>query len=245
MLNHIPRVSIGLPVYNGEEYLAIAIDSLLAQTFADFELIVSDNASTDRTPEICREYAARDSRVQYSRQAVNRGAAWNFNRTFESARGEYFKWHAHDDVCAPTLLERCVEMLDRDRSRVLCFARWMAIDHNGEFVPDDAASWCPGSSASANGSHDRNCGLSSESPSRRVRAILLQSVWMFEQFGLMALSTVATTGGMRGYYMSDWVFLVEMALRGGFAKYRKCCFSPVGMAHSRRRCRPRLHVAMP
>src|SRR5688572_10868700 len=96
-----PRVSIGLPVYNGENYLAEAIDSILAQTFEDFELIISDNASTDRTQEICEAYAAKDGRIRYYRSEVNKGSAWNFNRVFELARGEYFKWAAHDDYIAP------------------------------------------------------------------------------------------------------------------------------------------------
>ena len=100
MPDKVPRVSIGLPVYNGENYMAAAIDSLLAQTFTDFELIISDNASTDATEQICRDYAHRDGRIRYYREEVNRGAAWNFTHTFELARGEYFKWHAHDDLCA-------------------------------------------------------------------------------------------------------------------------------------------------
>ena len=74
-----PRVSIGLPVYNGEVYLSGALDTLLGQTFTDLELIISDNASTDRTPEICRSYAARDHRVRYIRHEVNRGVPWNHN----------------------------------------------------------------------------------------------------------------------------------------------------------------------
>src|ERR1700690_2651657 len=110
MTNHKPRVSIGLPVYNGEKYLAAAIDSLLAQTYADFELIISDNASTDRTAKICQEYAELDRRIRYYRQPKNCGIAGNFTRTLELARGEFFQWHAHDDICGPTLLARSVEM---------------------------------------------------------------------------------------------------------------------------------------
>ena len=97
-----PRVSLGFPVYNGERYLAAALDSLLGQTFRDLEVVICDNASTDRTAELCAAYAARDARVRYHRNPTNLGAAPNFNRTFELSRGEYFKWAAHDDVCAPT-----------------------------------------------------------------------------------------------------------------------------------------------
>ena len=99
-----PRVSIGLPVYNGELFLENALDSILSQTYSDFELIISDNASDDKTEEICRSYAARDKRVRYSRNAHNLGAAPNYNRVYHLARGRYFKWASHDDVLAPEFL---------------------------------------------------------------------------------------------------------------------------------------------
>src|SRR6185369_4346332 len=107
-----PSVSIGLPVYNGVNYLRQALDSLLAQTFGDWELILSDNGSTDATESICREFAARDGRIRYLREPVNRGATWNFNRVFELSRAPLFRWAAHDDVCSPELLERCVAALE-------------------------------------------------------------------------------------------------------------------------------------
>jgi len=94
----IPRVSIGMPVYNGEKFIRDALDSLLAQTFTDFELIISDNASTDDTEAICRGYAAKDARIRYVRQAENLGAAANFKFVLDEAVGEYFMWAAHDDV---------------------------------------------------------------------------------------------------------------------------------------------------
>src|SRR5688572_28337892 len=94
-----PLVSIGLPVYNGERFLSEALDSLLGQTLADFELIVSDNASTDRTAEICLAYAARDARVRYVRQQTNIGAIRNWNFVARQARGQYFKWASANDFC--------------------------------------------------------------------------------------------------------------------------------------------------
>src|SRR4051794_27811047 len=78
-----PRVSIGLPVYNGEKYLAAAIESALRQTFGDLELIISDNGSTDGTREICERFAAEDPRVRYHQEVQNRGAVWNFNRVVQ------------------------------------------------------------------------------------------------------------------------------------------------------------------
>jgi glycosyltransferase involved in cell wall biosynthesis len=112
MTEHTPTVSIGVPVYNGADYLRAALDSILAQTYTDFEIVISDNASEDTTPELCQEYVARDARIRYTRSDTNRGAAWNYNRVAEMARGKYFKWAAHDDWLAPTYLERCVEELD-------------------------------------------------------------------------------------------------------------------------------------
>jgi glycosyltransferase involved in cell wall biosynthesis len=93
-------VSIGLPVYNAGQYLEEALDSILAQTFEDFELIISDNGSTDNTEAICWSYARRDQRIRYFRNETNLGAAWNFNRVFELASGKYFKWTARRSICA-------------------------------------------------------------------------------------------------------------------------------------------------
>ncbi len=100
-----PKVSIGMPVYNGEEFIREALDSLLAQTFTDFELIISDNASTDGTEAICREYTSKDHRVRYIRQAKNLGAGGNFQFVLYEAVGEYFMWAAYDDLRSKDCLE--------------------------------------------------------------------------------------------------------------------------------------------
>src|SRR2546428_8185883 len=126
----IPRVSIGLGVYNGQVFLNQTLDSILAQTFDDFELIISDNASTDGTEEICREYAARDGRIRYSRNATNIGSNGNFKRVFQLATGEYFRWSAADDLFAPTSLQECVNVLDDHPKVVLCYPRTILIDGN-------------------------------------------------------------------------------------------------------------------
>ena len=111
-----PKLSLGIPVYNGAAYLAQLFDCLRGQTLTDYEAIISDNASTDATEQICRRVAAADPRFRYQRNARNIGAAPNFNRVFEQATGQYFKWTAHDDLLAPTYLERCVAVLDDDPS---------------------------------------------------------------------------------------------------------------------------------
>src|SRR4030095_3279504 len=104
-----PRLSVGLPVHNGERFIREALDSLLDQDYRDFELIISDNASTDETGRICAEYAIRDSRIRYFRNSQNIGAARNYSRVFELSHGELFKWAAHDDVHLPGSLKRGVE----------------------------------------------------------------------------------------------------------------------------------------
>jgi glycosyltransferase involved in cell wall biosynthesis len=131
-----PRVSVGLPVYNGERFLAQALDSILAQTLEDYELLISDNGSTDGTEAICRTYASRDRRLRYVRNETNVGASINFNRVFELSSGEYFKWLAADDVCAPEFLERCVEMLDAEPAAVLAYPRAIWIDEHGKSIFD-------------------------------------------------------------------------------------------------------------
>jgi glycosyltransferase involved in cell wall biosynthesis len=130
----MPRISIGLPVYNGDNFITNALESILGQTYTDFELIISDNASTDRTEALCKSYAARDPRIRYWRNAENLGAARNFNRVFELSSGEYFKWTAHDDVLAPDYLEKCIEASDRDPSVVLVYTPTKVIDERGMVI---------------------------------------------------------------------------------------------------------------
>lgn len=131
-MKHAPRLAVGLPVYNGENYLAESIDALLGQTYADFELIVTDNASTDGTEEICRHYAARDSRIRYIRQPRNLGCAPNHNLAFQVSDSELFKWASHDDLYARDLLQRCVEALD-EHPYVVAAHGWTAmIDGSGK-----------------------------------------------------------------------------------------------------------------
>src|SRR5215468_4385449 len=111
MTARAPAVSICLPVYNGENFIGEAIESIVAQTFEDIELVISDNASTDGTAEICRLAAARDRRIHYFRAEINRGLAWNHNRAFELATGTYSCWIGHDDVMHPNYINLCHDML--------------------------------------------------------------------------------------------------------------------------------------
>ena len=115
-----PLVTVGMPLYNADRHLREALDSILAQDYANFELVISDNASSDATGSICQAYAARDERVTYHRSERNLGAVWNFNRVFELGRGEYFMWAAHDDLRAPQYLSSCVAAMEVHPEAVLC-----------------------------------------------------------------------------------------------------------------------------
>ncbi|MGV6816470.1 MAG: glycosyltransferase family 2 protein [Thiotrichales bacterium] len=127
-----PKITVHIPVYNGDNYLETEIDSLLAQTCTDFELLITDNCSTDRTAEICQHYARQDPRVRYVRNKRDIGSNPNFDLGVELARGEYFKWASHDDFHAPEFLERCVEVLDNDPDVVLVHSLVQIVDKNGD-----------------------------------------------------------------------------------------------------------------
>jgi glycosyltransferase involved in cell wall biosynthesis len=134
MLRKRHRVQLGLPVYNGEDYLEGALRSILAQTYSDFELLICDNASTDRTQAICRDYASSDDRIRYFRNAENLGLVRNFNRVFALSDAEYFGFVSHDDDRAPTFVEKCVAALDRDPAVVLAMSHVQLIDYAGRPV---------------------------------------------------------------------------------------------------------------
>jgi len=139
-----PLVSIGMPVYNGAKFIREALDSLLAQTFTDFELIISDNASTDETEAICREYAAKDARIRYIRQPENRGALANFQFVLDEAVGEYFMWAAADDRRHPSALERMIEVFEQNPNAGLVFSNMCTMNLlTGEKVYGRVASASP------------------------------------------------------------------------------------------------------
>jgi glycosyltransferase involved in cell wall biosynthesis len=127
----IPRLTVGLPVYNGERYLAESLDALLGQAYEDFELIISDNASTDGTADICHGYERQDSRVRYIRQPRNIGLAANHDLVVEESRGELFKWASHDDLYGRDLLGLCVDALDASPKAVLAHSWTAMIDSVG------------------------------------------------------------------------------------------------------------------
>jgi glycosyltransferase involved in cell wall biosynthesis len=194
----VPLVSIGLPVYNGERHLRQALDSMLAQTFEDFELIISDNASTDATEEICRTYAARDARIRYSRNATNVGAQLNHHRVFRLARGTYFKWAGHDDMLAPDFLRRCVAVLDNCPEVVLCFSRLAYIDDNGARMDRTTSQmhFC------ASTAHER------------LRAFFACDLVHQTIYGLMRTDVLRQTPLEGNWWGADRALLTELSLRG-------------------------------
>ena len=194
-----PTLSIGLPVYNGEHFLAEALNALLAQTYRDFELIISDNASTDRTADICREYAARDGRIRYVRQPVNIGAAPNHNALVLLARGRYFKWASHDDLYAPTLLQRCVEVLETDPEPVLVHAGDAIIDDRGEIVRTE-----PYPLDTAN-----------PRPSARLRSLLYVPGGN-DFYGVIRTDVLRRVDPHGSYYNADRTLVASLCLQGPF-----------------------------
>ncbi|MGB7767969.1 MAG: glycosyltransferase [Verrucomicrobiia bacterium] len=195
----IPKVSIGLPVYNGENYLRAALDSILRQDYADFELIISDNASTDATQDICLEYAAKDQRIRYYRNETNIGASGNFNCLVELARGKFFKWAAHDDVHSPEFLRRCVDVIEQAPLTVaLVTPRTEVIDEFGKIVNVPVES--------LDTRHPR--------PHQRLKDVLRTVRWATALFGLFRTDTLRKTRLIQPFFAADNVLLVEVALMG-------------------------------
>jgi glycosyltransferase involved in cell wall biosynthesis len=196
-----------LPVYEGENYLEQTIECLLQQTFEDFELIISDNGSTDRTSEIALRHAARDPRVRYYREPVNRGAAYNYRRTFELSLGKYFKWAAHDDLCLPTFIDECVRVLDNHPDVVLCFAHARTIDSNGRVIRNLPV----------------EADLCDPNPRRRFRDAISDRECN-AIFGLMRRDVLARTPLLGPYVSHDVVLLAELCLHGRFHALPNCLF---------------------
>lgn len=201
--NVIPRMSIGLPVFNAQDNLGIALDSLLAQTYTDFELILSDNGSDDRTAEICKTYMQRDPRIRYERQTKNMGLHWNLNRVAEMACGYYFKWSAADVIHAPDFLERCVSVLEKDTTIVCCHSRADYIDAQGNRL------------YGVDPSGDANLSTS-VSAHRRFADVLFNHGWGARVFGVMRREPLIKTGLLEQHYGWDKVMMAGLALAGRY-----------------------------
>jgi glycosyltransferase involved in cell wall biosynthesis len=194
-----PRLTIGLPVYNGERYLAEAVDALLGQSYQDFELIISDNASTDGTAEICQRYVQQDDRVRYIRQPKNIGLAPNHNVVAEQARGELFKWAASDDLYARELVERCVHALDQHPEVVLAHCWSARIDSSGTVTR----------------AYEYPLNTSSPRAPERFRSLLFDSGGD-DDYGVIRTEVLRRTAMNESYHHADRTIVAELALYGRF-----------------------------
>jgi glycosyltransferase involved in cell wall biosynthesis len=203
------HVDIGLPVYNGARYIGLTLDSLLAQTHGELTIWISDNGSTDDTPAVVHEYAARDPRVRYERHEQNQGASWNFNYVRKFARHDYFKWTAHDDLYHPEYLARCVEVLEGSPDVIVAQPRTIFIDHEGQellrsFRVND---W----------DHPR--------PAVRLRTALGRNHEYSFPFGLMRSAVAGEIEGFVGRYGADELLLADLAMRGRMVEVDEHLFS--------------------
>jgi hypothetical protein len=203
-----PLVSVGLMVYNGGRFLRGTLDSLLSQTFTNFELIISDNCSTDDTSAICVEYAQRDARIRYYRAERNMGAGWNTRRVLSLATAKYFKLAAHDDRCEPRFLQRCIEALERDPALVLAYPKARVVDENGVFVEN----------------YDWPLRTASRDPKVRFRDLLLNDHLCLQFFGVIRLAALQKLPPPGSYVNSDGVILAQLGLLGPFYEVPEILF---------------------
>lgn len=210
------RVSIGLPVRNGEAYLERALESILDQTYTDFEVLISDNASTDATPEISQKYSHLDSRIRYVWQEENIGASANFNYVFHNTSGEYFRWASHDDMIAPEYLAACVDRLDADDgTAALAYSQTMIIDKDdNELRLYDSVTRKRDETASIRLAEMIGPGDATKS----------MLYWCYPVFGLMRRKTLEGTSLIANFPRSDTLLLVELALRGRFLEIERPLF---------------------
>jgi glycosyltransferase involved in cell wall biosynthesis len=208
------RVSVGVPVFNGARYLEDCLESLVRQTYHDLEILISDNASTDRTADICRAYCERDDRVRYYRQEQNIGAAANWNFLVHEATGKFFKWAAHDDVCAPDFVARCVGALDALPTAVLAFGQTAFIDSAGNplYGYDVPVPW-----SNCEAAFDR-LREQLAVPSAAIHHMCTR------QYAVMRRDRLLETRLIRSHPASDLVLLVELAILGGFVEVDQSLF---------------------
>lgn len=209
----LPLVSIGLPVRNGERHIKGALDSLLAQDYGNFELIISDNASEDRTREVCLEYAAKDPRIHYFRNETDLGAVRNFNRTFELSRGEFFMWAGHHDLWMPTFISRCLTKMNEHKEAVLCFSPIDLIDNDGYRI----------------GAYEENINTLHMDMPGRFHVVLWRLRWQLGAgatiHGLIRSEALRRTRLTQNSYGADWVLLLELSLLGPFVTVPETLFS--------------------
>jgi glycosyltransferase involved in cell wall biosynthesis len=202
MNDKVPQVSIGVPLYNAESFLREALEAMTVQTFTYFEVVISDNASTDATADICREFAARDPRFRVFRNEKNMGAAYNFNRVFELSRAPLFRWAAYDDVMGPRALEVCVEALRHAPDAALAYPKTVLIDEASRPFEE----------------YEDMYQLDEEENYRRFAHFLrvVEERNCHPVFGLIRRDVLAQTPLLGNYHSADKVLLGRLALLGRF-----------------------------
>lgn len=218
------RVTIGVPVYNGGRMLGDMLKSLQQQTFTSFQVVISDNASTDDTAAIAGAFVAEDPRFRYVRNETNIGAAPNYNRVFELAGPTpYFKWAAHDDLYAPGYLERCVEVLDADPGVVLAYTIVDVVDETGLDGLKEQTSYKPGileTYIDAEGRPGWMMGplhvAEHVDPARRFGEFLNRMIACFPVFGVVRTEALRRSTLHQSYYGSDRALLAQLVLMGRF-----------------------------
>lgn len=209
MTQHTPKLTLAMPVYNGSNYIRDALDSISAQTFTDFELIVCDNASEDDTCQIVEQYSAIDDRIRLIRNPENLGASANYNLGFEHARGEYLKWCAHDDTLSPNFLKECVEVLDADAGVALAFGSTKGISPSSQIIEPVG---------------EETPSLESNDAATRFKQAIELSGTCFPIFGVFRRANLARSTLHRPYYSSDRAVIVEAALMGKFRRVETAIF---------------------
>jgi len=198
-MTRAPKLTVGLPVYNGQNYLAESIEALLGQSYEDFEFIISDNASTDDTADICHHYEKEDCRIRYFRQEHNIGGAPNHNFLVAQARGELFKWASHDDLYGRDLLKRCVEALEEFPHVILAHSWTALIDASGAITK---AVRYP-------------LATSSPSAPERFRSILYENGGD-DDGGVIRMDVLRRAPLLASYHRSDRTLVAGIALYGPF-----------------------------
>ncbi len=223
-----PRLSIGVPVYNGADYIEEAIRSHLDQDFEDFELVVSDNCSDDATPDIVNDIARSDARVTYTRNEDNIGGPANFNRLFRLTSGEFFRWAAADDRIEPGYMHSVVELLDSDPNIVIGHAQSLLIDPTSDPMMEMDQGYLGGDGyleAIQLTPPEGDDRFHSPHPHKRIDAVINNNHRNFYIFGTMRRSTMMQTRLHGPFYGGDRTFLVEMAMRGTFRKVDEPLFA--------------------
>lgn len=194
------RVGMGMPVYNGERYLEETLRATLSQTYDDFHLVIADNASTDRTAAICQDYAATDRRIVYLRNPINLGAAKNYARCFWATNCEYFRWANADDSPEPTLVEKCVRVLDAAADTVLTYGKTKVIDEHGALIE----------------LYSDKLHLQQDRPADRFRTCLSRIGMNNAMYGLIRREPLSKTSLLKNFIAADINLIVELTLYGKF-----------------------------